>query len=81
MINLLCIICGLSNDEVHPPKHRSSWLVLYDAAIVRNFDPIIGHYNTSIESIPSNIFYHRNCRANFTNKKNAEKPKEGEFRS
>jgi len=41
----LCIICGSSDGDVHPPKDRCSWLVLYDAAIIRNFEPIVGHYS------------------------------------
>ncbi len=63
-----CIICGLLDDKAHPPKDENLWLVLYDATIIKNFQPILGHYSTFVKSIP-NIAYHENCRASFTNKK------------
>ena len=62
------IICGslASPNEVHPPKDRRSWTVLYKAAVIRNFEPIKILHDISDELLVS-IRYHRECRANFTN--------------
>jgi hypothetical protein len=66
--NNTCIICGEAGplSEFHPPKDRQSWAVLFNAALIRNFEPI-----TKRRDIPDELLhtvkYHRQCRANFTN--------------
>jgi hypothetical protein len=64
-----CIICGKISsfsDEVHPPKDRQSWTVLYNAALIRNNEPITKLRDISNELLYT-VKYHRDCRANFTN--------------
>src|SRR5436190_12884497 len=63
-----CVICGeisSFSDEVHSQKDRQSWTVLYNAAVVRNVEPISKLRGLSDELLCT-VKYHRKCRADFT---------------
>lgn len=66
-----CIICGFSDSNLAQCRDISSWATLYRAAVIRNQKRIL---EASTESeLPENpIKYHRNCRAEFTNKRDLQ---------
>ena len=66
-----CIICGCSGSKLAQCKGISSWTTLYCAAVIRNHKPIL-EASTESEFPESTIKYHRNCRVEFTNKKDLQ---------
>ena len=65
----VCDICGKKAplDELTSPQDSKSWHTLYEAATIRNFQPIINLCKDSPTTIPE-VKYHRQCRSNFTHK-------------
>ena len=66
-----CIICGCSSSKLTQCKDISSWATLYHAAIIRNHKSIL-EASTESEFPKSAFKYHRNCRAEFTNKRDLQ---------
>ena len=66
-----CIICGCSSSKLTQCKDISSWSTLYRAAVIRNHKSIL-EASTECEFPESAIKYHRNCRAEFTNKRDLQ---------
>ena len=66
-----CIICGCSGSKLAQCKDISSWTTLYRAAVIRNHTPILEAPPES-EFLESIIKYHRNCRAEFINKRDLQ---------
>ena len=66
-----CIICGCSGSKLAQCKGVSSWTTLHRTAVIRNHKPIL-EASTKSEFPESTIKYHRNCRAEFTNKRNLQ---------
>ena len=65
-----CIICGQETQisSLVQPKDVKSWETLCNAANIRLFNPILKLKKDNPNSLPK-VFYHRNCRSNFTHKK------------
>ena len=71
-----CIICGCSDSKLAQWRDISSWTSLYRSAVIRNHKTIL-EASTESEFPKTPIKYHRNCRAEFTNKRDlqeADKP-------
>ena len=71
-----CIICGCSDSKLAQCRDISSWTTLYRSAVIRNHKTIL-EASTESEFPKTPIKYHRNCRAEFTNKRDlqeADKP-------
>ena len=66
-----CIICGCSDSKLAQCRDISSWTTLYHAAVIRNHETILAA-STESEFPKNPIKYHRNCRAEFTNKRDLE---------
>ena len=66
-----CIICGCSGLKLAQCKDTSSWTTLHRAAVIRNHKLIL-EASTESEFPESTIKYHRNCRAEFTNKRDLQ---------
>ena len=66
-----CIICGLSDKKLAQCRDISSWTTLHRAAVIRNHKPIL-EASTESEFPKNAIKYHRNCRAEFTNKRDLQ---------
>ena len=66
-----CIICGCLGSKLAQCKDISSWTTLYRAAVIRNHKPIL-EASTESEFPESTIKYHRNCRPEFTNKRDLQ---------
>ena len=66
-----CIICGCSGLKLAQCKDISSWTTLYRAAVIRNHELIL-EASTESEFPESAIKYHRNCRAELTNKRDLQ---------
>ena len=67
-----CIICGCSDSKLAQCRDIS----LYRSAVIRNHKTIL-EASTESEFPKTPIKYHRNCRAEFTNKRDlqeADKP-------
>ena len=65
-----CIICGVEapSYELVKPKDINSWQTLLDAAKIRLLYPILNLTQDAPSTVP-NAFYHRECRSDFTHKK------------
>ena len=63
-----CIICSKnsSESELAKPRDEESLNVLLNAARIQNFVPIT-------DGCDEQLYYHRDCRSNFTHKKTLEK--------
>jgi len=66
-----CIICGRSGSKLAQCKDISACTTLYRAAVIRNHKPIL-EASTESEFAGSTIKYHRNWRAEFTNKRDLQ---------
>ena len=66
-----CIICGCSDSKLAQCRDISSWTTVYRAAAIRNHKPIL-EASTESEFPENPIKYHRNCRAEFTNKRDLQ---------
>ena len=66
-----CIICGCSDSKLAQCRDISSWTTLYRAAAIRNHKAIL-EASTESEFPENPIKYHRNCRAEFTNKRDLQ---------
>jgi len=64
-----CIICGCAGSKLAQCKDISSCTTLCRAAVTRNHKTTL-EASTESEFPESTIKYHRNCRAEFTNKRN-----------
>lgn len=66
-----CIICGCLDSKLAQCRDVSSWTTLYHAAVIRDHRSILEA--SSDGEFPENpIKYHRNCRAEFTNKRDLQ---------
>ncbi|XP_075233357.1 PHD finger protein enhancer of yellow 3 isoform X2 [Lycorma delicatula] len=70
-----CCICLEETPlkKLTSPLDHRSWTVLYEAAIVRQFEPILKLTEDITKEIPPTVLYHRNCRSEFTHKKTLAK--------
>jgi len=68
--NEQCVICGndAPSSALVKPKDSKSWQTLYEAAQIRLFDRILNLKEDDLNTEP-NVFYHRECRSDFTHKK------------
>ena len=55
-------------DNLISPRDSSSWSTLREAALNRNYEPLltISTEHTDPHTVPSDVFYHRQCRQHFT---------------
>ena len=55
-------------DNLISPRDLPSWSALKEAAVRRNFEPLlsISSEHTEAHLIPSGVYYHRQCRQQFT---------------
>ena len=79
----MCFLCTMVNGAMHYMRllgfiglvahweDISSWTTLYRTAVIRNQKPIL-EASTESEFPESTIKYHRNCRAEFTNRRNLQ---------
>jgi hypothetical protein len=67
-----CIICGHSDEKLTQCRDISSWITLYRAAVVRGHKTILEALTSENEFPLYPIKYHRNCRAEFTNKRDLQ---------
>ena len=66
-----CIICDCSDSKLAQCRDISSWTTLHYSAVVRNYKPIL-EASTESEFPENHIIYLRNCRAEFTNKRDLQ---------
>lgn len=60
------------DDRLISPRSYESWLTLFEAAKVRNFEPVLELAKTLNENEVPSIAYHRQCRSRFTLKRDLE---------
>ncbi len=67
-----CIICGNLDVKLAQCRDISSWVTLYRAAVVRGHKQVLEASTSENEFPVYPIKYHRNCRAEFTNKRDLQ---------
>ena len=70
-----CIICECSDSKLAQWRNITSWTTLYRAAVIRNHKAIVEASTSESDFPEAPVKYHRNCRVEFTNKRDLQAAK------